>query len=356
MTNHENEIGWTRYAIEEMGYSEYPTNDLIEVHFGILRVYSLRGMEIEQDCEGKNSEVVSVSDCCTVVIAQSINKASKMLVGDIFVEDEARWLSDKKVNPPFLLIYFREASPRELRGGYRREEDGCLYTYDAFPEGKKEISEWEDEAIPSIVTSLTVNLSTLERQIDLVLIERSVFGITSKGQTLFNEAAWTFTGDGCIYVPDPKSFEEINTLLEKSKEQLPVLTKDVCRHFYAALNEPDKMKRFLGYFQFIERYTHTTYKSLNYSNDAQEALVVPDRLKETTVKFFENTFKDSKNLSQRFHWCSILVWKKIEDSDVVCFLEIKKIRDKLSHGEHIEENGLPIDSAKILALKLLGTS
>jgi hypothetical protein len=336
-----------------MGYTEYPLTDVIEVHFGTLRAYSLRGMVFEQDCQEKQSEVASIADRCTVAIAQSINKASKMLVGDAFVEDEEKWLSDKKVSPPFLLIYFREASPRKLQGGYRQEKDGCIYTYDAFPEGKKEIRKWEEEAIPGIVTSLTVNLSTLERQVDLVPIECSVFGITSQGQTLF-DLKITLSTSG--YTSSPKSLEEINTLLEKSKGLLPVLTKDMCRHFYAALNEPDTMKKFLGYFQFIERYTHSTYKSLKYSNDAQEAFNVPDRVKEPATKFFENIFSDSKNLSQRFHWCSILAWKKIEESDVACFLEMKKIRDQLSHGEHIEEKDLPVDKAKALALKLLGTN
>lgn len=343
----------SKHVIEAMGYTEYPLTDVIEVHFGILRAYSLRGMAFEQDCEGKQSEVVSLADRCTVAVAQSINKASKMLVGDIFVEHEEKWLSDKKVNSPFLLIYFREASPSELRGGYRQEKDGYICTYDAFPEGKKEIREWEDEAIPGIVTSLTVHLSTLERQVDLVPIERRIFGITSKGQTLFDRKA-TFSAS--LDVSSPKSLEEINTSLGKSKELLPVLTKDVCRPFYAALNEPDKMKKFLGYFQSIERYTHSTYKSLNYSNDVQEAFNVPTRVKEPATKFFEKIFADSKNLSQRFHWCSIIAWEKIEESDVACFLEMKKIRDQLSHGEHIEEKELPVDKAKALALKLLGTN
>lgn len=343
----------SRHAIEAMGYTEYPSTDVIEVNFGILRAYSLRGMVFEQDCEKMQSEAVSFSDHCTVAISQSINKASKILVGDIFVEDEEKWLSDKNVNPPFLLIYFRQASPRELRGGYRLEKDGCIYTYDAFPESKQEIREWEDEAIPSIVTSLTVNLSTLGWQVDLVPIERSIFGITNKRQTLFDIK---LTVSVSSYVSSPKSLEEVNTSLEKSKGLLPVLTKDMCRHFYAALNEPDMTKKFLSYFQFIERYTHSTYKSLKYINDAQEAFNVPDRVKEPATKFFENIFVDSKNLSQRFHWCSILVWKKIEESDVACFLEAKKIRDQLSHGEHIEESELSVDKVKALALKLLGTN
>jgi len=352
--NYEGEMIFTRDLIEAMGYSEYPLTDLIEVHFGILRAYSLRGMRFEQNSEVKQSGVVSIANRCTVVIAQSINKASEMLVGEVFTEDEQKWLSDRKVDPPFLLIYFREAFSKELRGGYRQEKDGCICTYDAFPEGKKEITEWEDEAIPGIVTSLIINFSTLERPIDLVLIERSIFGITSKGQKLFDHK---LTGSVVAsFVSSPKNLEEINTSLEKSKEILSVLTKDVCRNFYEALNEPDKMKQFLGYFQFIERYIHITYNSLNYSNDAQEAFNVPDRIKKPAIKFFEQIFKDAKSLSQRFHWCSILAWEEIQESDMACFLEIKKIRDRLSHGEHIEEKDLPVDKAKVLALKLLGSN
>jgi hypothetical protein len=350
--NYKGEMIFTRALIEAMGYSEYPLTDLIEVHFGILRAYSLRGMRFEQNSEVKQSKVISIANRCTIVIAQSINKASEMLVGEVFTEDEQKWLSDRKVEPPFLLIYFREAFPKELRGGYRQEKDGYIFTYDAFPEGKKEITEWEDEAIPGIVTSLIINFSTLGRPIDLVLIERSILGITSKGQKLFNHK---LTG-GVVAssVSSPKKLEEIDTLLEKSKELLPVLTKDVCRNFYEALNEPDKMKQFLGYFQFIEKYTNITFKSLNYSNDVQEVFNVPDRIKEQSIEFFKLIFRDQKNLSQRFCWCSIFAWGKVEDSDIVFFLEIKDIRNAISHGDHIEEKDLPVDKAKVLALKLLG--
>jgi hypothetical protein len=337
-------------GIEAMGYTGYPVTDVIEVHFGILRAYSLRGIVFQHDCEEKHSEVVSITDRCTVSIAQSVNKASRMLTGEIFVDHEEKWLSDRKVNPPFLLIYFRETSPRELQGEYRKEKDGCIYTYDAFPESKKEILEWEDKVLPGVVTSLTVHLSTLKQQVDLVPIERSIFGVTSKGEMLSD---LKLTGSASFYSPSPKSLSEINNSLKESKRLLPILTKDVCRHFYAALNEPDSMKKFLGYFQFIERYTHSTYKSLNYSNDAQKVFDFPDRIKEPTAKFFEKIFADSKNVSQRFHWCSMIAWKKIESSDIACFLEIKKIRDQLSHGEHIEEKELPVEKAKSLALKLL---
>ncbi len=343
----------TKYAIEAMGYTEFPETDMIEIHFGIIKAYSLRGMFFEQACTEKQSKVVSVSDQCTFAIAQSINEASKMLTGDNFSDDEEKWLSDKKANPPFLLIYFRESVSRELRGGYRQEKDGYIYTYDAFPEGKKEIREWEDRAVPSIITALTVTLSTLERQVELIPIERSVFGITKEGTTLFDLKV---IGGATGHVSSPKKIEEINTSLEKSKRLLPVLTKDVCRNFYEALNEPDRMKQFLGYFQFIERYTHSTYKSLNFNDDVKEMFNVPERINEPITKFFEKLFTDSKNLSQRFHWCSLIAWKNIEEGDIKCFLDVKKVRDRVSHGEHVEESELPVEKVKKLALKLLGTN
>ena len=48
-------------------------------------------------------------------------------------------------------------------------------------------------------------------------------------------------------------------------------------------------------------------------------------------------------------------WGQLGDKDVCDFLELKKVRDKLAHGEHIEESDLPVEKAKMLGLKLLGT-
>jgi hypothetical protein len=70
--------------------------------------------------------------------------------------------------------------------------------------------------------------------------------------------------------------------------------------------------------------------------------------------FFEDRFNDAKNLAQRFHWCAITAWPQIDDQDVVDFLDIKRSRDKLAHGEDILEPELPVEKARNLALKILG--
>jgi len=212
-------ITLSKHVIEAMGYKEFSDTDVLEISFGIIKVYSLRGMVFENDCEDKKSKVITLFDRCTVAIAQSVNEAYKLLVGDVFF-DEEKWLSEKKANPPFLLIYFKESGSRELKGGYRQEKDGSIYTYDAFPEGKKEIREWEEISLPGIVTSLTVNLSTLDRQIKLVPVERSIFGFTSEGTMLFDLKV---TGSASAFVSSPKSIEQINMSLGNSKGLLPVL-------------------------------------------------------------------------------------------------------------------------------------
>ena len=348
--------GWTKHGIEARGYKEYPDADVLEMNFfGLIRVYSLQGILFEDDCQDKISEIITLSDRCSVAIAQSVNEASMMIAGDVLFDDEEKWLSGKEnkfiiSESPFLLIYLKITKSIELKGGYRKEEDGCIHTFDAFPEIRKEIVEWEDNELPGIVSSLTVNLSTLNKSIELVPIECQFFGVTQKGQVLHDDKL-TLTTD--FLISSPENIKKINNSLCSSKKLLPVLTKDVCRHFYAALNEPDKIKQFLFYYQFIERYIHSTYKTINFHSDVKGVFNVPQRINESGSTFFEEIFSGAKNPAQRFYWCAIIVWDHIEENDVADFKEVKKIRDRLSHGEHVEESELPIEKIRELALKLL---
>jgi hypothetical protein len=341
------------HAIEAMGYSEYPEGDILEINFGIIKVYSIRGSIFDKEIIDKITAVTSLFERCSVVISQSVNDGCFKLTGDKFSDNEEQWQKDNKATSPYLIIYFRESLLRELNGGYRQETDEGILTYDAFPNGKKEIKEWEEERLPGIITSLTVNLSSLDRQVDLVPMGRTVFGITKKGDNLFD---LKMKVSGSALVSSPRSINNFNEQLKKSIGLLPILTKEVSRNFYAALNELDRMKQFLGYFQFIERFTHSTFKTLNFTKDAKKIFEVPNRLDVQGSKFFEKFFTDAKTISQRFHWCAVLEWQNLEDDDIKCFLEIKKIRDQLSHGEHVEESDLPLEKAKTLSLKILGAT
>ena len=135
---------FTKYALEGMGFTEYPQTDSLEVEFGIIKAFSLKGINFKKDCVVKTSEVFTFGKNCKISISQSINEATKLLTGDVFTEeDEEKWLSEKKAAPPFVLIYFKESSPRILKGGFRQEKDGYIYTYDAFNVTETEIKKWE---------------------------------------------------------------------------------------------------------------------------------------------------------------------------------------------------------------------
>lgn len=350
--------GWTKHGIEAQGYKEHPDSDVLEMSFfGLIRVYSLQGILFEDSCPDKKTEIIDLSDCCSVAIAQSVNEALKMLVAcdELLCDDEEKWLTGKKKEIPlisefpFLFIYFKITKPAKLKGGYRKEEDSCIHTFEAFPEISEEIARWKDKELPGIVTSLTVNFSTLNQSIKLVPAHCIFFGITKEGRVLYD---LTFTVTANVLVASHKNIREINKSLCDSKELLPVLTKDVYRHFYAALNEPDKMKQFLFYFHFIERYTHSVYKTINCS-DKREIFDIPQRINDSASNFLKGIFSESKNLAQRFHWCAIIAWDNIEERDVANFIEAKKVRDQLSHGEHVEESELPVEKIKGLALKIL---
>ncbi|MDF1528602.1 MAG: hypothetical protein P1R74_05675 [Sedimenticola sp.] len=138
---------FTKHGIEMMGFSEYPETDSLAIHFGIITVYSLQGINFMPDADKLRSEVFEFGDNCAVAISQSLNEACMLLTGDNFVdENEEEWLKNKKASPPFVLIYFKEFQTRTLNGGYRKEHDGCITTYDAFPDGKLDIRQWEKES------------------------------------------------------------------------------------------------------------------------------------------------------------------------------------------------------------------
>jgi len=344
---------FTSYALEQMGFSEYPDSDVLEIQFGILRVYSVQGINFSPDSPTTFSDVVKFGKNCNGIISNSLNEACRILTGENFIdEDEDQWIEKKKVTSPFALVYFKEFQARKLKGGKRKEYEGSIITYDAFPGGKADIRKWEKESLPNVITALVVNLSSLENPVNLIPVKRAISGTTMGGVTVFDIK---MTGSTNLIGSYGKTSNDINRSLSKSTETFNALEYKTSRHFHSALNEKDRLKKFLSYFLFIERTTHNQFKKLNYETDVKATFNVPERLLDSGKLFLEESFNDSKNLAQRFHWCAILAWQQLDDKDVSDFFEIKTIRDKLTHGEDISEADLPVEKARMLASKMVGT-
>ena len=165
-------------ALKGIGFSEYPDSDELEIRFIIVRVFSVEGLSFSPESSTTLTEVFDFGSNCSAVVSNSLNEACQALTGDNFVdEDESEWVEKKKARPPFALIRFQEFETRTLKGGWRKKDEESLVTYDAFPDGKADIKKWEKQSLPSIVTSLVVNMSTMDRPVNLVPVERAISGV-----------------------------------------------------------------------------------------------------------------------------------------------------------------------------------
>ena len=103
----------------------------------------------------------------------------------------------------------------------------------------------------------------------------------------------------------------------------------------------------------LEVHTHQIFKTLDYTSSFDSINNLPNRIENETKNLFQAYQKEAKNLVHRFIWCSLLSWKDVSDEDIQQFKELKKIRDKIFHGEEIDLRSLPINQARLLALKMI---
>jgi len=346
-------VGLSNYAIEKMGYTKFSEDDHISVKFAVQRIYTLQGVKLQDNVSPLISKAIVFGKQCKVIIAQSVNEAANIITGEDYAENEDEWAAEKKARPPYVLVCFEEQEAHILRGGYRQEKDDYILTYDAFENGKKEIEKWELDELPSIITALTVHFSMFNLPVKLITLDRNVYGKTANGKTLF-DSKMKISGKG--YVSRPKSVDEINSSLQRAVDLYSSLNEKTSRNIFMALEERDPLKQFLYYFLFIERFTHSQFKNINFDDCAKHIFNIPTRLDKAGIGFFKERQLDSKNLAQRFQWCSLLVWDNFNDEDVDAFKSLKKTRDLISHGENVDETKLPIHIARNLALKMLGAT
>jgi len=342
---------FSNYAIEKMGYSKYPDDDKLPVKFFVQRVYSLQGITFEKESQLLKSNSFQFGAQCKVVIADSVNKAANDICGEDYIENEEEWVTEKKGRAPYLLVCFEESEEHILKGGYRQDEEDHILTYDAFEGGKQEVKKWEAEELPRIITSLTVHFSEPGLHVKLVFLDRSVYGKTRDDKTLFD---FKITGNMTGFVSQPKSTVELNLSLKKSTDLYSSLDHKTSRHIFMALEEPDRLKQFLYYFLFIERFTHSQFKKIDFDNSSKDMFNIPARISVVGMEFFKERQLDAKNLSQRFQWCSLFLWDDVNDSNITSFKKLKRTRDLISHGENVSESTLPVEEIRSLALKLLG--
>ena len=332
-----------------MGFKEIPSEMKIEANFNSAAIYSVEGINIKELTSDSYPDLSYKNENFSFAFGNSINEISRKLLGDDFVDDEESWQKENNVRPSYFIIHFKIKDPFFCSSGYWKQDEEYLYTYNCFADAKKALKEKENKIIPSLISSLTVQLSKIHKSIRFRRINRMVYAKTSEDITLFDVrvklSAQFSTSENVL--PN-----KINDKVNKALDQYSKFEPRVASLFYSGLTEEDRFKKFLNLYQSLEIYIHKTFKQIEFENHVDAVNSSPKRLKKTARKFFINRQAQSKNLTQRFMWCAILKWKRLEDSDVENFKKIKKTRDKLSHGEKIPESNLQIEKLENLLLKV----
>ncbi len=343
-------MGLTNYALEMMGFEKIPDDSPLEVRFHSLNVYEIRGITSNKESPLNPDDLKLETSEISVSVGDSLNAICRKLTGDDFADDEEKWCDEKKSKPPYLMVLTSLPELGVCTTGYWKKEADYIVTHDSFTATKEALLQLEKEKTTSFVTGLSAILSTPENPVLFIPIAREVYGTTPDNLTVRD---FRFTGSAEIYVSKPFSNEILSSGMKTSLNANKNIHSKVGYFFDLAIREKDNLKKFLYYFLVIEVHTHQVFKSLDYPSLVSVVNNVPDRIQTEATNLLVTYQADAKNLSHRFIWCSLLKWEDITDEDIKQFRHLKKIRDKIFHGDEVDTKTLPLNKAQKLALKII---
>ena len=341
------------HVFEAIGFEQIPEGTEIKATFNLVRAYHIEGLILEE------SEANVIENMChrdkdfVFGFGNDLNKLSQHLFNEDLVDDN--WIKENNATSPFLVIHISSNKFFSCKSGYWKKEtikdEEVISIYDSFPEAREILKRKESEIIPLVIASLLVSFSYQYEIIRFKPILHEIYGKTNLGETIYDIR---LEMSGTLSTLKSMNHLLIKTAIQNSLDLYNHLDHKTSLFLYAALEEKDRLKKFLNLFFVLEIYTHKIFKEIDQSQ-ITKVCNIPVRIQVSGKKFFLDQLVGSKTLSQRFHWCILLVWQEINDQDIENFQSIKKIRDNIVHGEIVDEDKLPIDLAEKLCLKILSS-
>ncbi len=339
-------MGITFHGLSQTGFSKLPSGQKIEAQFKSLYLYEVIGISSSDSLANSHIQLFRKESDFSCSLGLSINDVCNALVGDDYVENEEEWLVSSGFSPPYFSIFTWLDKAHVCEGGYIREDGYTLITYNCFSEAKKELGRKEKSVVHSLIGNLTSALSTVDRTISFRQISREVFAAT-KGYRYLRDI--NFTTNAHLTVSSPLPLNEIEKGMDSALEMTRNISPKIGRFLHLGELEKDTFKKYRYFFLALEVLVHYAFKKASKLDNIR---CVPDGLSET----LQTNFFDSKNLLDRFFWCCILQWPEVLDSEISTFRKLKTTRDKLAHGEDINEKKLPVHDARQLLFRLMKTS
>ncbi|WP_456378829.1 hypothetical protein [Thiolapillus sp.] len=337
--------------LEKIGFQKIPDETVIKAQFRSVIVYEARGIISDKGDPIDPSFLEYSEGEVSLSLGDSVNEICRVLIDDDFTDDENEWEKERKTTPPYLVVVTKCPEEFVCSDGYWKNDGEKIVTHDCFPEGRESLRLLEREKTSGVVSSLSALLSSDQYPVVFIKVHREVFAETNLNMRLID--SWgSLSGEG--HILSKIDNENLSDKIRYAFSLADSIYPRVGYFFSLAVNEKDRLKKYLYLFLAIEIHIHKTFKELIGDPDLTIPRITPSRISGFARLFdIKEPIQKAKNIFCRFMWCSILQWDDVNNSDVKKFITLKKTRDRIYHGEDVEEKTLPIGEAQSLALKII---
>lgn len=312
--------------LKAMGFRSFAAGESVDANFTSLSLYEARGIVLNYpDVEVISGLINGVS--YRAGIGAKLNEACKSISGDTYIDDEEGWRKEKGTAGPFLLILLGPTKQLSVTQGHIKDElDGSITTYDSFAELKNDLAVSEAAALPQLLTSLVCAFADFD--LKLTKLERIAIGRTTDGRVVHDmQISVSAKGYASAEVSRPTLLAHLNA----SAGKVSSLNVKAAQFFALGLSEEDELKGFLYFFLSLEVETHSVFKSIEHATQVS-AFLSSSAMQSSGIDLLSKQASQLKNLFDRFAWCAACSWQSVDDADVAQFMELKKIRDDIAHG------------------------
>lgn len=334
--------------MRNMGFQPISAREPIEASFHSLHAYAVKGLTIQDGTLLTARDTVSGAPFA-LAVGSSVNALCRSLLNDDLADDEAEWAKEHGVGPPYAIVHIGPTARHLARSGHVKAEDSGLTTYDAFSVAKDELASLEAQVLPSVITALHCAFSSDDHRVQFKQVVREVFGFTPTSSLVHDIR---LHANATVEVSRSVADAALRDTVARAANLAANVNPKMSRFFRLAIEEQDRLKRFLYFFLSVEIETHQTFLSLDRTAQVARVFNSEDRVRLSSSAFFEAQHERWTALADRFVWCAICAWPQINDADVTEFKRLKKIRNDIAHGSLAEPSAESVTAVQRLAMKL----
>ena len=322
-------------ALESMGCTRITEAEPLEAIFHCFSILQVQGFNTNGPSPTKVSGTVD-GIFYEVAYGDDLNEIWRILLDSSFIAGEdpkqefAAWMKENKCSPPFIVVHIDTKTPQLAKSGWYQENGEFIHTHNCFIEIIKKIHAQLQPALAKISAAINIAFFSETVPVRFRRIQNSLYGVTEDNRFVHE---MRFSMSAKAYTVRTLSTNELHNAMTDLPETVVGLDSKVSELISTALNEEDRLKRFLFLYFAIERAVETTFdkhRRLPYSTPrnidlGEELNVFVEKLKATPASKITD-------LKPKFLWCFWYIWDQLERQDIETFIELKTVRDDLAHG------------------------